>query len=77
LVGFPLLYHRELPGDPELSSHPPFDLLPAAVYVPGSQGKGADACASLSIREPLLQKPFSPKALKEKAHEILDGVTVS
>jgi hypothetical protein len=43
----------------------------------GYPEKEIEADGSLPIREPFLQKTFSPEALKEKIRAILDGVTVS
>jgi two-component system cell cycle sensor histidine kinase/response regulator CckA len=46
------------------------------LFMSGYPEKEVGADGSLLIREPFLQKPFSPKALKEKIREILDGVAV-
>lgn len=47
------------------------------LFMSGYPEKEVEADGSLPIREPFLQKPFSPKVLKEKVREILDGVAVS
>ena len=47
------------------------------LFMSGYPEKEVYAGRSLSIREPFLQKPFSPKALKEKVRGILDCVAVS
>ena len=47
------------------------------LFMSGYPEKEVEADGSLPIREPFLQKPFSPKALKEKVRGILDGAAVS
>jgi two-component system cell cycle sensor histidine kinase/response regulator CckA len=47
------------------------------LFMSGYPQREVDAGGSLPINEPFLQKPFSPKGLKEKVREILDGVAVS
>jgi CheY-like chemotaxis protein len=47
------------------------------LFMSGYPEKEIEADGSLPIREPFLQKSFSPKALKEKVRQILDGVAMS
>jgi len=43
------------------------------LFMSGYPAKEVAPDGSLPIKEPFLQKPFSPKVLKEKVREILDG----